>query len=231
MTRLALVLALARGVVVISALPVLIGLGGFRTRPPGFRILWGWLALGLAVNTAMWVASSQAVKTNMLTQLTFPLYATLGLASIGMLSGSALFRRWCSITAIGYLLFWGYRFLHDEAANDFSLYTGPVLWMILTVAAAALIRVRLLESPPSFLRDPVSVSALAVLVSFAPAAAIEPVSAAIYMTHPDLTLALWLVRTLLLGAGYLLFTMVFYWTLPPRSSPGFSSSVASPPAR
>ncbi len=131
----------------VSILALLLGLIGYKTRPAGLRVLWGWLVFGLAVNIVMWAMGRQGVKTAMVVQLTFPFFAALGLWAIGTLSGSASVRRWCSGATVGYVLFWGWRFLHDEAASDFSLYTGPVLWIILTVSAAALIRARLAETP------------------------------------------------------------------------------------
>lgn len=210
----------------ISVLPVVLGLIGFKTRSAAFRMLWGWLAFGLTVNAALGVSGSQGKKTAMITQLTFPIFAALGLQAIGMLSRSGSVRRWCTLATVGYVLFWGWRFLHDEAASDFSLYTGPVLWIILTMSAAALIRARLADAPPEPLRDPVLITALAILLLYAPSAALEPVSAALYASHKELTLALWVVRSSLHLVAYILLTLVFYWTLPPRSSPGFSSSAA-----
>ncbi len=209
-----------------SILPVVVGLIGYKTRPVAFRVLWGWLVFGMVLNLGMAVLGRLHIKTVMLVQLTLPVYAALGLYAIGMLSASASIRRWCTVATVGYVLFWGGRFLLDEASRDFSPYTGPVLWMILTVASAALIRVRLSDAPPNLLRDPVLTTAFAILVSYAPAAALEPVSLALYGNHRDLIFHLYSGRGLLLIAGYVLFTMVFYWTLPPRSSPGSSSSVA-----
>jgi hypothetical protein len=209
-----------------SILPVVAGSIGYKRRLAAFRVLWGWLAFGMALNLGMAVLARLHIKTAMLVQLTFPIFATLGLYAISRLTGSASIRRWCAVATVGYVTFWGWRFFHDEASKDFSPYTGPVLWMVLTIACAALMRVRLSESPPNPLRDPVMVTAFAILVSYAPAAALEPASLVLYAKHRELMLSLWCARGLLLVAGYVLFTMVFYWTLPPRSSPGFSSSVA-----
>ena len=213
-----------------SILPVVVGLIEFKRRPAAFRVLWGWLAFGLMINLSMAALVWQHIKTVMLVQLTLPFFAAFGLYAIGRLSASASIRRWCTVASVGYVIFWGVRFLLDEASKDFSPFTGPVLWMILTIASAALIRVRLSESPPDLLRDPVLTTAFAILVCYAPAAALEHASLALYRTHPDLILILWCVRSVLLVAGYFLFTMVFSWMLPPRSLPGLSSSVVSRPA-
>lgn len=209
-----------------SVLPVLMGLIGPRARAPGIRALWMWMIFGLMVNMIMWRMSSQNTKTGMLTQLTFPVFAALGLHAIGMLTTSRTLRRWCNMTTVGYILFWGWRFLHDEAAKDFSPFTGPVLWIILTLASAALVRARLAESPDQLLRDPVLITGLAVLLMYAPGAALEPASLALFKAYPGLTNILWMVRAALQVVAYFLLTMVFFWTLPPRSSPGLSSSVA-----
>jgi hypothetical protein len=209
-----------------SILPVVVGSIGYKGRPAAFRVLWGWLVFGMALNLGMAVLARLHVKTAMLVQLTFPFFAAFGLYAIGRLSASASIRRWCTMATVGYVTFWGWRFFHDEASKDFSPYTGPVLWMILTIASAALIRARLSASPPNLLRDPVLTAAFAVLISYAPAAALEPASLALYAEHRELILMLWCARGLLLVVGYALFTMVFYWTLPPRSSHGSLSSVA-----
>lgn len=209
-----------------SILPVVVGSIGYKRRPAAFRVLWGWLVFGMALNLGMAVLARLHIKTAMLAQLTFPFFAALGLYAISRLSASASIRRWCTVATVGYVTFWGWRFFHDEASKDFSPYTGPVLWIVLTIASAALIRVRLSESPPNLLRDPVLTTGLAILVSYAPAAALEPASLVLYAKHRELILMLWCARGLLLVAGYVLFIMVFYWTLPPRSSSGFSSSVA-----
>ena len=218
--------ATVQALVIYSVLPVVLGGIRFRVLSPAFRMLWGWLLFGLMVSTSMWVSGARGQKTGMIMQLTFPVFATLGLRAIGMLSDSATVRRWCSITTVGYLVFWGWRFLQHEAKHDYSLFTGPVLWVILTVASAALIRVRLAASPPNAFRDPVLVSAIAVLVSYAPLAALEPVSAALNGKHPDLIMVLWFGKSVLMIGATTLFSLVYLWTLPPRSSPGFSSSVA-----
>lgn len=202
------------------------GLIGPRARAPGIRMLWAWMIFGLTVNMVMWRMSSHNIKTALLTQLTFPVFAALGLRAIGTLTASPTLRRWCNAATVVYLLFWGWRFFHDEASKDFSPYTGPVLWVILCVSSAALVRARLAESPSEPLRDPVLITGLAVLLMYAPGAALEPASLALFGAYPDLTSILWMVRAALQVVAYFLLTMVFYWTLPPRSSPGFSSSVA-----
>ena len=218
--------ATAQAAVICSALPVILGGIRFRALSPAFRMLWSWLLFGLMVSISMWVSGARGQKTAMITQLSFPVFATLGLRTIGMLSDSSSVRRWCTLTTVGYLLFWGWRFLHQEAKHDYSLFTGPVLWVILTVASATLIRVRLAASPPNLFRDPVLISAIAVLISYAPLAALEPVSAALGKEHLQLTMALWVGKTVLVIFATILFTLVYTWTLPPRSSPGSSSSVA-----
>lgn len=214
-----------------SILPVVVGLIEFKRRPAAFRVLWGWLAFGLMINLSMAALVWQHIKTVMLVQLTLPFFAAFGLYAIGRLSASASIRRWCTVASVGYVIFWGVRFLLDEASRDFSLFTAPVLWMILTVASATLVRARLAASPPNVFRDPVLITALAILVMNAPGAALDPVSAALGAKHPELMMTLWVAKAGLMIVATILFTMVFYWTLPPRSSPGFSSSVASPPAR
>ncbi|MDX2262274.1 MAG: hypothetical protein SFU84_11315 [Gemmatimonadales bacterium] len=205
---------------------MVVGLFGFRSRPLAFRALWGWLAFGLVLNVFMWRMAGHGQRTALVTQLSLPIFATLGLYAASRLTTSRRAIRWCLLATISYVLFWGWRFMHAEATGDFSVYTSPVLWMILTITAVWIIAVRLADSPANPLRDPILIAAMAILVSYAPAAALEPVSAALYASHRDLTLVLWIGKTWLLIVGYFLFTLALLWTLPPRSSPGFSSSVA-----
>lgn len=216
----------ARFVVLLSAVPVAVGVQGFRTRPPAVRLLWGWLCFGLLVNVVISIMSGQGKVTALAAQITLPVFGALGLWTTASLTPSRAIRRGSAIGMATYLLFWGWRLLEREASGGFSVFTAPVLWLLLTLAAVAVIAVRLAESPPSPMRDPVVITAIGVLISYAPAAALEPVSSVLYAKHRDLTLALWFARTWLVAIGYLLFTLVFLWTRPPRSSPGSSSSVA-----
>lgn len=195
-----------------------------RARP--FVVLWCWLAFGLVLNATMVHLASEGRRTAMLMQVTLPIFASLGFLTTGLLTSKRGIRVWCLIGATSYLVFWSWRFLQREADSDFSLYTGPVLWVLLTITAATVIWARMSDAPPQPLRDPVLVTGLAVLVSYAPVAALEPVSALLFATDPDLTFVLWIARSCVLIVGSLLFTLAFAWTLPPRLSPGSPSSAA-----
>lgn len=214
----------ARSAVLVAAVPVVIGIVGWSSRDRGFRWLWIWLAFGLAVNVVMWRMGAQSQRTSVLVQLTYPVFATLGLCTIATLAGSRRITGWCGVAGAAYLLFWLWRMLHREADGDFSIYTGPVLWMVLTVGAIAMTvsRLRTLTSSP--LRDPVVIVGFAVLVSYAPGAALEPLSGMIWTSHPELTYILWIVRSCLLIIGSLLFTLALQWMLPPRLQSGSSPS-------
>ncbi len=209
-----------------SALPVVVGLIRITARTPAFQYLWFWMVFGFALNFAMMGLADSGLRTATITQLTYPVFAGLGLLTVSRLFDARVVRRWCLVGGIGYFIFWGWRFLNREASADFSLYTGPVLWMMLTIAASATIGSRLSRAPSHILRDPVLIAGLAILVSYAPGAAIEPVSAALYNSHRELTLALWIGRTWLVIFGYLLFSLAFYWTIPHRCSLGSLSSAA-----
>lgn len=216
----------ARSAAVVTALPVVLGLRGLSARSPGFRWLWIWLAFGFVLNIFMWVMGSQNQRTTVLVQLTYPIFAILGLASIAVLAGSRRVAGWCALGVAAYLPFWLWRLLQREADSDFSVYTGPVLWMMLTLGAIALIVARLREATASPLRDPVVIVGFAVLVSYAPGAALEPLSDMLWASHHDLTYVLWIARSCLVTIGSLLFTLAFAWTLPPRLSPGSPLSAA-----
>ncbi|MBK7593844.1 MAG: hypothetical protein IPJ11_01040 [Gemmatimonadetes bacterium] len=156
--------------VTVSVLPILLGLISPKARTPGLRAMWAWMIFGLAVNIVMWRMGRLGIKTTLFMQLTYPIYAMLGMHVVGKLTTSPTLRRWCNRVTAGYLLFWGWRFLSDEASRDFSLFTGPVLWIMLTVSVAAMIRVRLAEGPTDPLRDPVLTTGLAILLLYSPGA-------------------------------------------------------------
>jgi hypothetical protein len=212
--------------VVASSFPVLAGLLHWAGRDRGFRWLWIWLAFGFVLNIVMWVMGAQSQRTTVLVQLTYPIFAILGLGSIAVLAGSRPVAGWCALGVAAYLPFWLWRLVQREADGNFSVYTGPVLWMMLTLGAIALIVARLRESAASPLRDPVVIVGFAVLISYAPGAALEPLSDMLYASHRDLTFVLWIARSCLVTIGSLLFTLAFAWTLPPRLSPGSPSSAA-----
>lgn len=211
---------------IVSALPLLIGIVGFGGRSPGYRLLWGWLGVGFATNLILMQMGSHGQRTALVLQVAYPVLAVMGMLAVAELTTSRLLRRSCQAAAMGYLLFWGWRFLNFEAAGDFSVYSGPVLWMMLSAAATAATWVRLTESPVAPLRDPAVITAMAILVSFAPGAALEAVSAALFSSHRELTLALWIGKTWLMILGSLLFTLAFLWTLPSHPSRGSTSSAA-----
>ena len=211
---------------IVSALPLLIGIVGFGGRSPGYRLLWGWLGVGFATNLIMMQMGGQGQRTALVLQVAYPVLAVMGMLAVAELTASRLLRKACHTAGMGYLVFWGWRLLHLEAAGDFSVYSGPVLWVMLSAAATAAIWVRLAGSPAAPLRDPTVIAALAILISFAPGAALEAVSASLYSSHRDFTVALWIGKSWLMILGSILFTLAFLWTLPSRPSRGSTSSAA-----
>jgi hypothetical protein len=208
-----------------SMVPVALGMARLRQRTPPMRVLWVWLALGMLTNLAMTVSALRSRETSLISQLTFLGLGLLGLYAVtGFVTGAG--RRLCYAAMVIYVPIWSWRFLAGEAGDSFSRVSGPVLWILLTGVAALLVGSRLpsLEGRP--LRDPGMLVGFAVMVSYAPAAALEPVSFQLFSGHPELTRWLYAARGLLLIVGYFLFTLAFLWTTPPRSSSGSSSSVA-----
>lgn len=222
-------LALGMASVAASVVPVAVGTARLRHRSSSMQVLWVWLALGMLTNLAMTVSTLRSRETSLIAQLAFLGLGLLGLYSLTRLIAGPL-QRWGYATMALYLPIWLWRFSSGEASDAFSRVSGPVLWILLTAVAALLVGSRLSNLTSHPLRDPGVLVGFAVMISYAPGAALEPVSFQLYSSHPELTLWLYTARAVLLIAGYGLFTLAFLWTTPPRSLSGSSSSVAPPPA-
>lgn len=226
MTALQLLRVVATTGVIASILPVAVGIFRFRPRARELKVLWVWVALGVVSNLAMTVTGSRAVQNSGIAQVGYLVLGMLGLYAILAFIPSSDLRRWVYGGMALYVPIWVWRVAAGEAAEPFSRVAGPVLWVLLTCASALLVGSRLEKSTEFPHRDPGILTGIAMMVSYAPAAALEPVSFELYRHDPILTTWLYVARGVLLVIGAALFTLVFLWTTPPRSSSGSSSSVA-----
>lgn len=212
--------------VIASIIPVAVGVFRFRPRLRELKILWAWLGLGVVSNFAMTISGVRAVQNSGIAQVGYLVLGLLGLYAIGELVPAVDLRRWVYLAMALYAPIWVWRHAAGEATEPFSRVAGPVLWVLLTCAAALLVGSRLRHVNVVPHRDPGILTGFAMMVSYAPSAALEPVSFELYGRDPELTTWLYVARGVLLVIGAVLFTLVFMWTTPPRFSSGSSSSVA-----
>jgi hypothetical protein len=191
---------------------VLVGARNWRRLSTGQRFLVSWFILGLGVDLASIVMGRLHVTTVVL-YLFFALpSAWLGLGAMGHLAKSQRLLQAFRATAIGYTFAWIYCTLRLEDGRDFSHYAGPLLWLLLTVAAVALLVARFRTGPARPFRDPVVLTGVATVLSFAPLSVLEPVSGLLYASHKDLVIFLWEAHSVLLIASYLIYTRAVQWT-------------------
>lgn len=213
-----------------SIVPFAAGLLRSRLRSPELKVLWVWLALGMVSNFAMAFRTLQSNQTSLIAHVGYLILGLLGLFAISEMLPQRKHKYWIYGAMVMYIPVWLWRIASGEAGEQFSRVAGPVLWVLLTGASALLIGTRLASPIARPFRDFGVLVDLAVMVSYAPSAALEPVSYELFASDPVLTRWLYVVRGLLLISGYILFTLAFLWTTPPRSLSGSSSSVAPPPA-
>lgn len=209
---------------IVSAGPVVAGFIRLWRRPPAVQVLWGWVVVAYVLDLSMAFLGSRGRPNSEFAQLTHPVFAVTGVVALVGLVTSVRVKAACYIGTVVYLGWWAWYGLNMDLAVDFGPYTGPVLSVLLSLCAAAVLLARLGESVPAPPRDWVVIACLAVLAINAPAAAIGPVSAMLWPEQPELVQLLWFIRSFFLLVGVFLFTLAFLWTIPPRSSPGFSSS-------
>lgn len=200
-----------------SVIPVLVGLSRYTRIPIGGRLLLGWLSLTLALDVYLMSLGMRGVRSSTVSHLSLPVFCTTGLLTLSMLSGSQRFRGVSGVIGALYLLAWSLVSILTGIESDYSIYAQPLMNLILTGAAAALIVVRLAQIQERPLHDAVVLVGLGTLVTFAPSVAINPVAAVIAQSHRDLAIQLFFVRSAFVVLGILLYTLALLW-IPPRPS-------------
>lgn len=202
-----------------SAAPVLCGAINFKRRELALRLLWCWLALGLCLNLIMAFGGRRGSENGLAAQVGYLTLGIAGLVCLAHFAPSKAVRRLIFAGAMLYVPVWAWRYSAGELFEPFSQVSGPVLWILFTIAASAVIGSRLSIQVVNPRRDPGVVTGLGFIVSYAPSAALEPVSRELFAANPELTRWLYTARGVFLLAGLILFTLVFLWTPhSPRSS-------------
>ncbi len=209
-------------------MPVVAGAIRLTERSRGEKLLWLWLVGAVAMSITMLMLGLRDISTARFTQLTYPLYGGLGLHAIAVLAGSPRLKLWIHRGIVAYLIWWLGCMLAGEFGKPFASYSGPILWIIFVGAAAGLILSALHQDSHPPLRNPRVLIGLAILVTIAPSAALEPAAAVLYAKNPVLTSYLYVVRGLLVLVGLFLFTLALSWTTPRRNSGSSSSAVERP---
>ncbi len=194
-----------------SFVPAFIGVRRLRQLNAGQRALCGWVVLSALLNAIQSYLSNRGQSTAWMTIVAYPIFAVVALETLGRLSDTAWYLAACRVFALIYVVAWAvvYRFLEDN--RWFSGYAGPLLWLTLTLAAAALIMVRFTRDSHTSFAEPAVLSAVATLVSYTPVVALEPASKALYAAHPDLVIVLWESRAVLMIIGVVLYTRALQW--------------------
>lgn len=197
----------------LAFVPVAIGYGRHTRWNLGIRRLWFWLTCAAVLNVVTLALSFSGIRTARMTQFAYPTFGLLGLLAFATLDGRRAVRRGVAAAAGLYLACWGWWAIQGEFASGFSTWSGPVLWLLLSAVAVALLLQRMQAELDEPLRDPAVLAALGVLIAYAPAVALEPVSMVIYRTHPNVVATLYTFRAVLDGLGSILFTLALLWTL------------------
>lgn len=217
---------LAHAATIMSVAPVAAGMIRLHRRQPAVQQLWVLVAVAFVLNVAMALQSTRRMPTPAFAQLTHPAYAIVGVAALAAMVRSARGRVACYAGLMVYLVWWIWSGLHMDLTLDFGPYSGPAMNLLLVFSAVVALVDRLRQPGVTPLRDWIVVACLAVLIMHAPGAAIEPVSLVLWPSHREVVRILWAAQATLLLIGTLLLTMALLWTIPPRSSPGSSSSAA-----
>lgn len=203
-----------------SAIPVAVAILRFARMPQGGRLLLGWLGLTLALDVFMLVVRTWGTARIAIVHLSLPVFCTIGLLTLAALSCDRRYHKAAGTVGAFYLLAWSLVSLLTGIQSDYSIYAQPLMNLILTGAAAALIVVRLVQIQERPLHDPVVLIGLGTLVTFAPSVAITPVAAVIAQSNRELAIQLFFVRSAFVVLGIILYTLALLWIPPPPSSSG-----------
>lgn len=208
-----------------SLAPMMIGAWRLAHRPSGQRAVWMWMTVGVAINLWMMISGLQTGRNPDLAELGRAAFAIAGFYAIGELIESSRLRT-VVYSGIGlFLVVWVLRVLAHDFANDFGPYNGPLLYLLLTLAAGALIWDHPRHQEGREFRSFPVLIAVGTIVSYAPGIALEPLSYLLYDTHREWLRFLWIIRGTLLLIGLAFFSLAFLWTIPRRSSSGSLPSV------
>lgn len=187
----------------------------FRTLATGERLFVGWLMLSLSLGVSMMVLGSGGARNSTLAHLSLPVFCTLGLWTFGELATLHRYRVVVRTAAVCYLFVWAVLSSTNGVQAEYSFYAHPLMNLTLTFAAAGLIVIRLKQVRSRPLHDAVVLFGLGALITYAPAAAIDPVASIMTQSDPQLAIELYLSRAGFLLIGAIPYTLGFLWA-PPR---------------
>lgn len=204
MTR-AQILLLSAVVVGACVLVPIIGARRWRTHDTAARATWWWLLLASVLSLVILATTLRGIRNAALAWATFPLYAFVGLRALLALHPHARVRTITWIAFAAYCVTWAVTGVPTEG---FSSIAGPLLWVILCCVAGTvlILRMHVTRAP---LHDFGVLVAIAVIVTYLPALALEPLSAMLHPTRPELVLRLWIGRQVLAVLGSFLFIWAY----------------------
>ncbi|HRP08974.1 MAG TPA: hypothetical protein PLL69_10860 [Gemmatimonadales bacterium] len=162
----------------------------------------------LAISTA--ILGINGIWNVALTQIGFPFLAWLGLDAIGALAESGRVRSVLRVVAVCYIVWWAWWLVDSEwVKSGFAIHNGPMLSAVLSLGALILMGIRLRDMDRQPWRDPGLVAAMAILISYLPGVALEPVWAEAFGVDPEVSRRIAGWRLNMVSVGYLLFTAAF----------------------
>src|SRR5690606_19133001 len=125
--------------------------------------------LGSAVAFSMGAMAVAQVRTVALIQASAPVFAWLGLGAMAALSGSLRARVLGRVASVAYFCWWAWWLVRgDWLETGFAANNEAMLAAVLSLAAVALVRSRLVDLDRQPWRDPALIAALSVLLSNLP---------------------------------------------------------------
>lgn len=182
----------------------------WRENDAGRKAVWWWLLLGALLNTALYVSGLLGHRNQTFAWATYPLYAAVGIRALAALRPADRVR-----TALwaAYGIYCAVWLATGSPEGGFSSISAPLLWLLLSLAATAVLitRLRVARAP---LRDFAALIAIGTLVAYLPSLAFDPLGTILYPERPELFFLLWQGRLLLHLAGVAIWFRAFVVGVP-----------------
>lgn len=194
-----------------TAWAINIGVRRYRLLGRGGRALLLWLAVSLVIGLVMMSISFARKWTNPFAQLTYPLFGLLGIRALALLDGRPAAMRVGMASWVCYLVWWGWWMLHGEFSSAFGPWNAPALWLILSLAGAAVVIHRLAIDVDRPWEDSAVLAGWAMMLSFTPGVALEVLGSLHYDSDPEAVRLLFRLRSVVQIGGMLLFAQSLRW--------------------
>jgi hypothetical protein len=185
--------------------------------PAALRLLAIYSAIVFVEGLLMGYVSTLNIRNLWMIQLFAPFEATLFLLMFARWQVRETSRLTVLVSIPLFLLAWTVLMLTVEPFNDFSQYVKPVEFILLTMVAAFTLVTRSQHLTGSPMRQPWFWVGTGSLIYFGTAVALNPVSAALQVSHKHLILAAFETHAALDIFCYLLFTRAMLCQPPIRS--------------